>query len=71
MKTVHLQFFGDCKAIEVENLAAGMVTVWNGGWTAEIAGVRHSKSGKTHQIVYTDGKVDHRKMRTGTLVGIA
>ena len=71
MQTIHLQFHGEQKAIEVENLKAGMVTMWNGGHTKEIAGVIPSKSGKTFQIQYADGKVDHRKMRAGRLVAIA
>lgn len=70
MKTIHLPLAGNYPAIEVENLKPGMVTVWTGGVTAEIAGVRTSKSGKTHQIVYADGSIDHRKMRTGRLVGV-
>lgn len=71
MQKVHLQFHGNQKAIEVQDLKPGMVTMWNGGCTAEIAGIISSKSGKTHQIVYANGKVDHRKMRTGRLVAIA
>lgn len=71
MQTIRLQFWGEQKAIEVQNLEAGMVTMWNGGATAEVAGVKSSPSGKTHQIVYADGSVDHRKMRTGCLVAIA
>lgn len=71
MQTIHLQFWGEQKAIEVQDLKAGMVTMWNGGHKAEVAGVKSSPSGKTHQIVYADGRVDHRKMRTGRLVAIA
>lgn len=71
MQTIQLQHHGEQKAIEVQDLKPGMVTMWNGGWTAEVAGVKTSKSGKTHQIIYADGMVDHRKMRTGRLVAIA
>lgn len=71
MQYVNLQFHGKQKAIEVQDLKPGMVTMWNGGETAEVAGVITSKSGKTHQIVYANGKIDHRKMRTGRLVAIA
>lgn len=70
MKTIHIQFCGNRKAVEVQNLKPGMVTVWNGGYTCEIAGIVSSASGKTHQIVYADGSVDHRKMRTGRLVAV-
>lgn len=69
--TVHLQWHGEQKAVEVQDLKAGMVTMWNGGYTKEVAGIKSSKSGKTHQIVYADGSIDHRKMRTGRLVAIA
>lgn len=68
---IHLQGHGMQKAVPVQDLRAGMVTMWNGGVTAEIEGIRSSKSGKTHQIVYKGGKVDHRRMRTGRLVAIA
>lgn len=71
MQSIKLQFHGEQKAVEVQDLKAGMVTMWNGGATAEVAGVKTSKSGKTHQIVYANGTVDHRKMRTGRLVAIA
>lgn len=71
MQTIHLQGVGEQKAVPVETLRAGMVTVWNFGVECEIAGIKTSKSGKTHQIVYKDGSVDHRKMRTGRLVAIA
>lgn len=71
MQTIHLQFHGAQKAIAVEDLKAGMVTMWNGGYTKEIAGIIPSKSGKTFQIKYADGSVDHRKMRSGRLVAIA
>lgn len=70
MQTVKLQFWGEQKAVEVQDLKPGMVTMWNGGCTMEISGILTSKSGKTHQIVYADGTVDHRKMRTGRLVAI-
>lgn len=69
--TVHLQFHGEQQAVEVQDLKPGMVTMWNGGYTKEVAGIRSSKSGKTHQIVYADGSIDSRKMRTGRLVAIA
>lgn len=69
--TINLQFHGQQKAIPVQELKAGMVTMWNGGVTKAINGIKSSKSGKTHQIVYADGTVDHRKMRTGRLVAIA
>ena len=71
MQTINLQHHGKQQAIEVQNLKPGMVTMWNGGHTAEVSGIITSKSGKTHQIVYANGKVDHRKMRTGRLVAIA
>lgn len=71
MQTIHLQFHGEQKAVPVENLKAGMVTVWNGGYTHEIMGVVPSKSGKTFQIQYMDGHLDRRKMRKGRLVAIA
>lgn len=71
MKSVHLQFYGEQMAIEVQDLKAGMTTVWNGGVTKRVKGVISSPSGKTHQIVYEGGKVDRRKMRTGRLVAIA
>ena len=59
MQTIHLQVHGQQKAIEVQNLKPGMVTVWNGGWKAEIAGIKSSKSGKTHQIIYADGTKEY------------
>lgn len=68
---IHLQFHGDQRAVEVQDLKPGMVTMWNGGYTKEVAGIKSSKSGKTHQIVYADGRIDSRKMRTGRLVAIA
>jgi translation elongation factor P/translation initiation factor 5A len=68
---VHLQGHGMQNAVPVQDLKPGMVTMWNGGWTAEIEGIKSSKSGKTHQIIYKGGKVDHRRMRTGRLVAIA
>lgn len=71
MQTINLQHHGKQQAIEVQNLKPGMVTMWNGGHTAEISGIISSASGKTHQIVYANGKVDRRKMRTGRLVAIA
>lgn len=71
MASIRLQWHGEQKAIEVQDLKAGMVTMWNGGVEKAISGIRTSKSGKTHQIVYADGTVDHRKMRTGRLVAIA
>lgn len=71
MQSIHLPFHGEQKAIPVENLKAGMVTMWTGGVTAEIAGVIPSKLGKMFQIEYIDGSIDHRKMRAGRLVAIA
>lgn len=71
MQTIHLQFHGEQQAIPVEQLEAGMVTMWNGGVTHEIMGVVPSKSGKTYQIQYMDGTLDSRKMRAGRLVAIA
>lgn len=71
MQKINLQFWGKQQAIEVQDLKAGMVTMWNGGYKKEIKGIITSKSGKTHQIVYADGSIDHRKMRTGRLVAIA
>lgn len=69
--SIHLQGHGMQKAVPVETLKEGMTTMWNGGITKAIKGIKSSKSGKTHQIVYADGSVDHRKMRTGRLVAIA
>lgn len=71
MANIHLQFHGKQKAVEVQDLKPGMVTMWNGGVEKHIDGIVSSKSGKTHQIVYSDGSIDHRKMRTGRLVAIA
>lgn len=71
MEYINLQFHGKQKALPVEELTAGMVTMWNGGATAEIMGVVPSKSGKTYQIQYMDGHLDYRKMRKGRLVAIA
>jgi hypothetical protein len=68
---IHLQGHGMQRAVPVEYLKQGMVTMWNWGETAEIEGIKSSKSGKTHQIIYKGGKLDHRKMRTGRLVAIA
>lgn len=70
MKTIHLQGVGEHEAMEVEELRPGMITVWNWGVKKEIAGVWHSVSFKTHRIVYADGTIDHRKMRTGRLVAV-
>ena len=67
---IYLQGHGMQKAVPVQDLKPGMVTMWNGGYTCEISGIKSSKTGKTHQIVYKDGRVDHRKMRTGRLVAI-
>lgn len=69
--SIHLQGHGLQRAVPVQDLKAGMVTMWNWEETAEIEGIISSKSGKTHQIVYKGGKVDHRRMRTGRLVAIA
>lgn len=68
---IHLEGHGTQKAVPVETLKSGMVTMWNWGVTKAIKGIVSSKSGKTHQIVYADGTVDHRRMRTGRLVAIA
>jgi len=68
---IYLQGHGMQKAIPVQDLKQGMVTMWNWGETAEVDGIKSSKSGKTHQIVYKGGNVDHRHMRTGRLVAIA
>ena len=70
MQKIYLQFWGEQDAVEVQDLKPGMITVWNGGHTAEVVGIVSSKSGKTHQIVYADGTVDRRKMRTGRLVAV-
>lgn len=69
-KTVHLQFAGELPACEVQDLEPGTVTIWNGGIEREVVGVLSSASGKTHRIVYADGRVDHRAMRTGRLVAV-
>lgn len=69
-KRVHLQHWGEQGAVEVQDLGPGMVTVWNGGCRREIAGIVSSPSGKTHRIVYADGTVDSRRMRTGRLVAV-
>lgn len=71
MKTIHLPFWGEQKAIPVEQLEAGMVTMWTAGVKHEIEGVVPSKSGKTFRIKYVGGKLDHRQMRKGSLVAIA
>ena len=71
MQTINLQSHGEQKAIPVEQLKPGMIAMWNGGYKTEISGIKTSKSGKTHQIIYADGRIDHRKMRTGRLVAIA
>ena len=71
MQTVHIQLWGEQRAVPVEELKPGMVTVWTGVSKAEISGVVASKSGKTYQIVYADGRTDHRKMRKGRLVAVA
>lgn len=70
MKTVHIPLYGEQRAVEVQDLKPGMVTIWTGGHRARIDGIVSSKSGKTHQIVYEGGRIDHRKMRTGRLVAI-
>lgn len=67
----HLQFHGMQRAVPVEDLRPGMVTMWNGGVTYEVAEVRPSKSGKTFQLVYADGTVDHRRFRAGRLIAVA
>lgn len=71
MKTTYITSWGYQKAIPVEELKAGMTTVWTGGVRAEIEGVVPSKSGKTFRIQYVGGKLDHRQMRKGRLVAIA
>lgn len=68
---IHLQFHGMQRAVPVEDLRPGMVTMWNGGYTAEVAEVRPSASGKTFQPVYADGTVDHRRFRAGRLIAVA
>lgn len=70
MQKIHLQSWGEQDAVEVQDLMPGMITVWNGGCKREIAGIESSPSGKTHRIVYADGTVDHRRMRTGRLVAV-
>ena len=70
MRKIHLQHWGEQDAVEVQDLRPGMVTVWNGGYRCEIAGIVSSPSGKTHRIVYADGTVDRRRMRTGRLVAV-
>ena len=70
MATIHLQFHGEQRAVPVEDLREGMVTVWNGGAEREVAGTVRSASGKTFQIVYADGAVDRRRMRAGRLVAV-
>lgn len=71
MEKIWLQSYGYCLAIPIEDLKPGMITVWNYGEERKISGIKTSKSGKTHQIVYDDGSIDHRKMRTGRLVAIS
>lgn len=68
---IHLQFHGMQRAVPVEDLRPGMVTVWNGGCTAEVAEVRPSASGKTFQLTYADGTVDRRRFRAGRLIAVA
>ena len=70
MTTIHLQFHGEQRAVPVEQLREGMVTVWNGGAERGVAGVLPSASGKTFRIVYADGAVDSRRMREGRLVAV-
>lgn len=70
MSTVNIPLYGNCKACKIEDLKPGMVTIWTGGEKAAIAGVKWSKSGKTGQIVYANGKIDHRKMRPGRLIAV-
>lgn len=71
MQTIHITSYGKCNAVPVEDLKAGMVTIWTGGHKAEIMGVVPSKSGKTFQIQYMDGQLDRRKMRAGRLIAVA
>lgn len=68
---IHLQFHGMQRAVPVEDLRPGMVTMWNGGVTYEVAEVRPSASGKTFQLVYANGTVDHRRFRAGCLIAVA
>lgn len=68
---IHLQFHGMQRAVPVEDLRPGMVTMWNGGVTYEVTEVRPSASGKTFQLVYADGTVDHRRFRAGRLIAVA
>lgn len=68
---IHLQFHGMQRAVPVEELRPGMVTMWNGGATYEVAEVLPSKSGKTFQLVYANGTVDHRRFRAGRLIAVA
>lgn len=68
---IHLQFHGMRRAVPVEDLHPGMATMWNGGYTAEVAEVRPSASGRTFQLVYANGTVDHRRFRAGRLIAVA
>lgn len=70
MLTVNIPLYGRCKACKLEDLKPGTVTIWTGGHRATIEGVKWSKSGKTGQIVYSDGRIDHRKMHLGRLIAI-
>lgn len=70
MQTVHIQLWGEQKAVPVEDLKPGMVTVWTGGVRCEVLGSVPSKSGLTYRIRYADGHLDRRQMRKGRLVGV-
>ena len=70
MLTVNIPLYGNYKACKIEDLKPGMVTIWTGGERATIMGVKWSKSGKTGQIIYANGKIDHRKMRPGRLIAV-
>ena len=70
MRKIHLQHWGEQDAVVGQDPRPGRVTVWDGGCNPEIAGIVSSPSGKTHRIVYADGTVDRRRMRTGRLVAV-
>jgi len=68
---IRLQSHGMQRAVPVEYLRPGMVTMWNGGVTHEVAEVRPSASGRTFQLVYAGGTVDRRRFRAGRLIAVA
>ena len=70
MQKTWIPSYGNCDAVPVEDLEAGMVTIWAGGCKKEIAGVGPSRSGKTFQIQYADGHLDRRMMKDGRLIAI-